>query len=84
MQTVRGRRDIERRECFLTTHECPTYPSVLALMRVYDAMPQKNATAACSEGHIVNIGTLIEDMENTLRNQLDQVSDLVMHSICCY
>lgn len=34
---------------------------------------QKNLTAPCSEGHIVNIGTTIEDMENTLRNQLDQV-----------
>ena len=36
---------------------------------------QKNLTAPCSEGHIVNIGTIIEDMENTLRNQLDQVYD---------
>ena len=49
---------------------------------------QKNTTAPCSEGHIVNIGTLIEDMENTLRNQLDQVTHrgrrLLHFSFCLY
>mmetsp|Transcript_24848 Transcript_24848/g.30052 ORF Transcript_24848/g.30052 Transcript_24848/m.30052 type:complete len:274 (-) Transcript_24848:943-1764(-) len=34
---------------------------------------QVESSLPISEGHIVNIGTMIEDMENKLRNTLDQV-----------
>ncbi|KAL5981007.1 hypothetical protein ACLOJK_028927 [Asimina triloba] len=53
-----------RRQCFVCED---------TEINLYNSSPQMNLDLSVSEGHLPNMGRMIEEMESKLRNSLDQV-----------